>query len=94
MRALVFSADGTKLASYSRTSGGVAQLWDVSRDKGSYEVAEFGEDLFSGLLGLTFEKSDQGVKVASVDSQYLDVVSGEIRVATVSSSLLTTRMEN
>ena len=78
--ALVFSADGTKLASYSRTSGGVAQLWDVSRVKGRYEVTEFGEDLFSGRLGLTFEKSDQGVKVASVDSQYLGVVSGEIRV--------------
>ena len=80
VRALVFSADGTKLASYSRTSGGVAQIWDVSRDRGRYEVADFGEDLFSGRLGLTFEKSDQGVKVASVDSQYLDVVNGEIRV--------------
>ena len=78
--ALVFSTDGTKLASYSRTSGGVSQLWDVSRVKGTYEVAEFGEDLFSGRLGLTFENSDQGIEVASVDSQYLDVVSGEIRV--------------
>ena len=80
VRALVFSADGTKLASYSRTSGGVAQLWDVNHVKGAYEVADFGEDLFSGRLGLTIEKSDQDVKVASVDPQYLDVVSGEIRV--------------
>ena len=77
VQSLAFSADGTKLASYAQ---GESKLWDLEQVKARYEVANFGEDLFSGRLGLSFENSEQGAMVASIDSQYLDVVSGEIRV--------------
>ena len=77
IQSLAFSADGHKLVSRGY---GVTKLWDLVGEKGRYDVADFGDDLYSGRLGLTCESTDQGVKVVRIDSQRHDVESGEIRV--------------
>ena len=77
IQSLAFSADGGKLVSFAN---GVSKLWKVEQVKGRYEVAEFGRDLLSGVLGLTLEASDHGVKVKAIESRHHDIVRGEIRV--------------
>ena len=45
IQSLVFSADGSRLATFA---DGVSKLWNLGVIKGRYEVADFGEDLFGG----------------------------------------------
>ena len=39
------SEDGSRLASFG---DGISMLWDLQRDPGEHQLADFGEDLFSG----------------------------------------------
>ncbi len=75
IQSLAFSADGTQLASFA---GGVAKLWNLDHVKGSYEVADFGDDDLSGRCGVILEETEKGARVKTIDSAA--VVSGEIRV--------------
>ena len=77
IESLVFSADGSKLASFAN---GVSKLWDIVHTKGRYEVVDFGKDMFGGRTGLWLERSDRGVVVKDIFAQYHDVVSGEVYV--------------
>ena len=64
IESFAFSADGARLASYS---DGTSTLWNLQRTKGEYQLADFGEDLFSGRVPFEIEEDETGVSVAAID---------------------------
>ena len=80
IKSVVFSADGSRLATFA---AGDSKLWHLDRVRGRYEVADFGEDMFNGRVGFLVEDSDRGLRVSRIYAGSDSVVSGELRVGDI-----------
>ena len=67
VQSIVFSPDGSKLASLDKA--GVAKLWNLNNlNQDAYEIDKLTADYSRGRIGITWEVSDDGVRVGGVRS--------------------------
>ena len=78
VRSLVFTSDGSKLASWD--SSGISKLWNLHEVEGRFEVGTMAEDMVNGVTALVLENADVGVRVKQIIPEFHEVLRGSIQV--------------